>query len=96
MQKRISGSIEYLDSGRTILVMTPFLCSVLFVNARMVESNTCKSYKDLLYSKWSGKLVIDDPRDYSAPAKLRSAFFTFTRNWGWTMRGPWLTRNPSS
>ena len=42
------GAIEYLDPGRTILVMTPFLRGVLFVNARMVESNTFKSYKDLL------------------------------------------------
>ena len=56
------GAIEYLDPGRTILVMTPFLRGVLFVNARMVESNTFKSYKDLLDPKWSGKIVIDDPR----------------------------------
>ena len=68
------GAIEYLDPGRTILVMTPFLRGVLFVNARMVESNTFKSYKDLLDPKWSGKIVIDDPRK-PGPGQATFSFF---------------------
>jgi iron(III) transport system substrate-binding protein len=68
------GAIEYLDPGRTILVMTPFLRGVLFVNSQMAEPNSFKSYKDLLDAKWTGKIVIDDPRK-PGPGQATFSFF---------------------
>jgi iron(III) transport system substrate-binding protein len=69
-----SGAIEYLDPGRMILVMTPFLRGVLFANTQMSEPLSFKSYRDLLDPKWKGQIVIDDPRR-PGPGQATFSFF---------------------
>jgi iron(III) transport system substrate-binding protein len=68
------GGIEYLDPGRTILVMTPFMRGVLFVNTHIAEPSQFRSYKDLLDPKWTGKIVVDDPRK-PGPGQATFSFF---------------------
>lgn len=70
------GAIEYLDTGRTILIMTPYQRGTLFVNTQMAEPNSFKSYKDLLDAKWTGKIIIDDPRK-PGPGQATFSFFYF-------------------
>ena len=70
------GAIEYLDPGRTVLIMTPYQRGTLFVNTQMVEPNSFKSYRDLLEAKWTGKIVIDDPRK-PGPGQATFSFFYF-------------------
>jgi len=68
------GTIEYLDTGHTILIMTPFQRGTLFINTQMAEANSFKSYKDLLDAKWTGKIIIDDPRK-PGPGQATFSFF---------------------
>lgn len=68
------GSMEFLDPGRTILVMTPFQRGTLFVNTNLVNEGEIKSYKDLLDPKWQGKIAIDDPRR-AGPGQATFTFF---------------------
>ncbi len=56
------GALEFLDSGRTILIMTLFQRGTIFVNTQLADPLTFKSYKDLLDPKWTGKIATDDPR----------------------------------
>ena len=56
------GKIEFLDPGKTIMVMTPFQRGTIFYNTKLVNAKEFKSYKDLLDPKWKGKIVADDPR----------------------------------
>jgi iron(III) transport system substrate-binding protein len=70
------GAIEYLDAGKTILIMTPYLRGTLFVNTQQADANSFKSYKDLLDPKWSGKIVTDDPRK-PGPGQATFSFFYF-------------------
>ncbi|HEY7558378.1 MAG TPA: extracellular solute-binding protein [Candidatus Binatia bacterium] len=70
------GAIEYIDSDRTILIMTPFQRGVLFVNTQMAAAGQFKSYKDLLDAKWTGKIIIDDPRK-PGPGQATFSFFYF-------------------
>jgi iron(III) transport system substrate-binding protein len=68
------GTIEYLDTGHTSLIMTPFQRGTLFINTQMAEANSFKSYKDLLDTKWTGKIIIDDPRK-PGPGQATFSFF---------------------
>lgn len=68
------GDYEFLDAGRTILVMSPFQRGTLFVNSKEINANELTSYKDLLQPKWKGKMVIDDPRK-PGPGQATFAFF---------------------
>ena len=61
--------------------MTPYQRGTLFVNTQMAEPNSFKSYKDLLDAKWTGKIIIDDPRK-PGPGQATFSFFTSIRNWG--------------
>ncbi|NIO10422.1 MAG: extracellular solute-binding protein [Deltaproteobacteria bacterium] len=55
------GQLEFLDSGRTAMVMSPYTRGQLFINPSLVRESEFKSYKDLLNPKWKGKIVVDDP-----------------------------------
>jgi iron(III) transport system substrate-binding protein len=56
------GALEFLDPGRQLLVMTLIQRGTLYVNSNLVNPKEFSSYKDLLDSKWKGKIVGDDPR----------------------------------
>lgn len=75
------GALEFLDPGRTILVMTPFHRGTLFVNPTLVDPKNFKSYKELLDPKWKGKIVIDDPRR-PGPGQATFTFFYLHPNLG--------------
>jgi iron(III) transport system substrate-binding protein len=68
------GALEFLDGGRRYLVMTPSQRATLFVNTKLVDIKTLRSYKDLLDPKWKGKIVMDDPRR-SGPGQATFTFF---------------------
>jgi iron(III) transport system substrate-binding protein len=69
-----NGALEFLDPGRQLLVMSPYQRGTLFVNSTLVNPKEFKSYKDLLDSKWKGKIVADDPRK-SGPGQATFTFF---------------------
>jgi iron(III) transport system substrate-binding protein len=56
------GGMEFVDPGRTILVMMPIQRGTLFVNSAQVKPGDITSYKDLLDPRYRGKIVADDPR----------------------------------
>ncbi len=56
-----NGEFEFLDDGRTALVLSPFTRGQLFINTKLVSESDFTSYKDLLKPKWKGKIVVDDP-----------------------------------
>lgn len=66
--------LEFADSGRRVLVMTPSQRGTLFVNKNLVSPGEIRSYKDLLEPKWKGKLVMDDPRR-AGPGQGTFSFF---------------------
>ena len=68
------GSLEFVDPGHQMLVMSPSQRGTLFVNRDMVKPGEIKSYKDLLDPKWKGKIVVDDPRT-PGPGQATFAFF---------------------
>ncbi len=69
------GAIEFLDSGKTVMVMTPFHRGILYYNTKLVNAKEFKSYNDLLDPKWKGKIVVDDPRKPSGPGQATFMFF---------------------
>jgi iron(III) transport system substrate-binding protein len=68
------GAIEFLDPGKTVMVMTPFQRGILFYNPTLVNVKELKSYKDLLDPKWRGKMIVDDPRR-AGPGAATFTFF---------------------
>ena len=68
------GAIEFLDPGKTVLVMTPFHRGTIFYNTKLVNAKEFKSHKDLLDPKWRGKMVVDDPRR-AGPGVATFTFF---------------------
>ncbi|HZT06060.1 MAG TPA: extracellular solute-binding protein [Chloroflexota bacterium] len=68
------GALEFVDEGRTCLVITPFHRGTLFVNPTLVKPEEFTSYKDLLDPKWRGKLASDDPRR-AGPGQATFTFF---------------------
>jgi ABC-type Fe3+ transport system substrate-binding protein len=66
------GAIEFLDPGKTVMVMTPFQRGTIFYNSKLVSAKEFTSHRDLLNPKWKGKLVVDDPR------RAGPGFATFT------------------
>jgi iron(III) transport system substrate-binding protein len=69
-----NGALEFVDAGRTILVMTPFHRGTLFINTTMVQPGEITSYRDLLDPKWRGRLASDDPRR-AGPGQATFTFF---------------------
>jgi iron(III) transport system substrate-binding protein len=68
------GAIEFLDPGKTVIVMTPFQRGTIFYNPKLVNVKELKSYKDLLDPKWRGKMIVDDPRR-AGPGAATFTFF---------------------
>lgn len=68
------GAIEFLDPGKTVVVMTPFHRGTIFYNTKLVSAKEFTSHKDLLNPKWTGKMVLDDPRR-SGPGFATFTFF---------------------
>lgn len=68
------GEFEFLDPGRTIMVMSPYTRGILLVNSKLLSETGFTSYKDLLKPKWKGKIVIDDPLK-PGPGQATFAFF---------------------
>ncbi len=68
------GDFEFLDPQRSILVISSYQRSLLFVNSKEVDAKEFKSYRDLLNPKWKGKIVTDDPRK-PGPGQATFAFF---------------------
>lgn len=68
------GAIEFLDPGKTVMVMTPFHRGTIYYNTKLVDAKEFKSHKDLLNPKWKGKMVLDDPRG-SGPGLATFTFF---------------------
>jgi iron(III) transport system substrate-binding protein len=56
------GALDFADDDRRVLAMTTSHRGTLFVNPRLVNPQTFKSYRDLLDPRWKGQLVADDPR----------------------------------
>lgn len=71
---RGGGGVEFVDPGRSFVVMTPFQRGTLFVNPNLVKPEEFKSYKDLLDPKWKGKISMDDPRR-AGPGQATFTFF---------------------
>lgn len=68
------GGLEFIEEGRRLAVMTPAQRATLFINTKLVDAKTFRSYKDLLDPKWKGKIVMDDPRR-SGPGQATFTFF---------------------
>ena len=68
------GALEFADSRRRFLVMTPSQRGTLFVNPKVTNPQDIKSYKDLLNPKWRKKLVLDDPTR-AGPGQATFTFF---------------------
>jgi len=68
------GSLEFIDPGHQMLVVTPFQRGTLFINPKMVKPEEFRSYKDLLDPKWKGKIIMDDPRR-AGPGQATFTFF---------------------
>jgi ABC-type Fe3+ transport system substrate-binding protein len=68
------GAIEFLDPGKTVMVMTPFHRGTIYYNTKLVNAKEFKSHKDLLNPKWTGKMAVDDPRK-AGPGVATFTFF---------------------
>jgi iron(III) transport system substrate-binding protein len=68
------GALEFVDTGKRFMVMTPSQRGTLFVNPKVVKPQEIKSYKDLLNPKWRKKIVMDDPTR-AGPGQATFTFF---------------------
>ncbi|HEY3302819.1 MAG TPA: extracellular solute-binding protein [Candidatus Binatia bacterium] len=68
------GALEFSDTGRRFLVMTPSQRGTLFVNPKVVKPQEIKSYKELLNPKWKKRIVMDDPTR-AGPGQATFTFF---------------------
>jgi len=68
------GALEFVDTGKRFLVMTPSQRGTLFVNPNVTKPQEIKSYKDLLDPKWHKKIVMDDPTR-AGPGQATFTFF---------------------
>jgi len=69
-----NGGMEFVDAARRLMVMAPTTQGVLYVNPKLVEPTSLKSYKDLLDPRWKGKLLVQDPR-IVGPGQSTFTFF---------------------
>jgi iron(III) transport system substrate-binding protein len=69
-----NGILEFIDTGRRILVTTARQRGTIFINSDLVDPKEFKSYKDLLNPNWKGKLAMDDP-SRSGPGQATFTFF---------------------
>ncbi len=68
------GSMEFVDDGHRLMVMTLSYRGTIFVNTNMADPEEFTSYKSLLDPKWKGKILVDDPRK-SGPGNATFVFF---------------------
>jgi iron(III) transport system substrate-binding protein len=68
------GSLEFIDSGKRFVAMTPSQRGTLFVNPKVTNPAEIKSYKELLNPKWRKKIVMDDPTR-AGPGQATFTFF---------------------
>ncbi len=68
------GGVEYVDTGKRILVMMLSQRAILYVNPNVVKPDSITSYKDLLNPKFKRKLVMDDPT-MAGPGQATFTFF---------------------
>ena len=68
------GAMEFVDSAKRFLVMTPSQRGTLFVNPKVTKPTEIQSYKDLLNPKWRKKIVMDDPTR-AGPGQATFTFF---------------------
>jgi iron(III) transport system substrate-binding protein len=68
------GALEFVDSGKRFLVMTPSQRGTLFINPKVTKAQELRSYKDLLDPKWRKRIVIDDPTR-AGPGQATFTFF---------------------
>jgi len=73
-QKWRGGGIEYVDTGKRVLVMMLTQRATLYVNPNVVKPDSITSYKDLLNPKFKGKIVMDDPT-MAGPGQATFVFF---------------------
>lgn len=57
----VDGKIEFVDKDRTIFPYLNYTVPPLAINTDIVKPEDIKSYKDLLASKWKGKMTLQDP-----------------------------------
>jgi ABC-type Fe3+ transport system substrate-binding protein len=57
-----------------VMVMTPFQRGTIFYNTNLVNAKEFTSHKDLLKTKWKGKMIVDDPRR-AGPGLATFTFF---------------------
>lgn len=69
-----NGAMEFLDPGHYVVIMTPYQQGTMYVNPNTLSPKTFSSYKDLLDPKWTGQIVLDDPR-VSGPGQGTFTFF---------------------
>jgi iron(III) transport system substrate-binding protein len=76
------NKLEFSDKeGRWCLMMTGYVHLELAINAGIVRPEEIRSFKDLLDSKWRGKIVLTDPR-VVGPGQLGFTFLYHTRELG--------------
>ncbi|HLB13239.1 MAG TPA: extracellular solute-binding protein [Dehalococcoidia bacterium] len=68
------GKLEFADKDRLILAMTPYVMSPLMVNPNLAKPEEIKAYRDILASRWKGKIILHDPR-VAGPGEAAFTFF---------------------
>jgi len=55
------GKMPWFDKDRTVLSSVLFVQEGATINSALVKKDELKSYRDLLDSKWKGKIIMNDP-----------------------------------
>ena len=69
------GHLWFGDPDHTILRVLAFVTPTVAVNAKLTKADEIRSYKDLLDSKWQGKMIAKDPTVTGAGASLISYLY---------------------
>lgn len=59
--KWVGGKLEFVDKERTIFPYLAYAAPPIAINTSIVRPEDMKSYRDLLNSRWKGKITIQDP-----------------------------------
>lgn len=63
------GELDWVDKDRLNLAFMAYPSPTIAINTAYVKPEEIKSYKDLLNSKWKGKIVMNDPTKAGTGAK---------------------------
>ena len=58
----MGGALDFIDKDKTALLTLSATSPILYINTNLVQPGEIKSWKDLLDTKWKGKIVTNDPR----------------------------------